>query len=79
MTHLFAVRLIHTFQFRSRRLQSLIGSTSQSCDPLQISEHLLDGTIRGLDLAFALGFQKQLWLLENALSDLGRCLAPGGV
>jgi len=79
VTHAFALRLIHTFQFRSRSLQSLVGAASKSGDHLQIPEHLLDGSVRGLDLGLALGFQKQLRLFENALPDLGRCLAPGGV
>jgi hypothetical protein len=79
VTHLFALRLIHTLQFRRRSLQSLVGPASKSRDHLQIPEHLLDGSVRRLDLASALGFQKQLWLFENALPDLGRCLAPSGV
>jgi len=79
VTHLFALCLIHPFQFRGRSLESLVGAASQGCDLFQIPEHLLDGTVRRLDLGLALGFQEQLWLLENALPDLGRRLAPGGV
>ena len=76
---LLALRLLHTFQFRRRSLQSLIGAASKSGDHLQLPWHLLDGSVRGLDLGLALGFHKQLRLFENALPDLGRCLAPGGV
>lgn len=79
VVHLLGLRLIHPFQFRGRSLESLVGAASQSCDRCQIPEHLRDGIVRRSDLCLALGFQEQLWLLENALPDLGRRLAPGGV
>jgi hypothetical protein len=42
---LFALRLIHSFQFCGRGFQSTVGPASDSRDRLQIPEHLLDCTV----------------------------------
>lgn len=75
----FALRLMHSFQFRHRSPQPSVGSMRNGCDHLQITADLLDATRCRLGRGLALGFQKQLRLFENALPDLRRCLAPGGV
>jgi hypothetical protein len=56
LLHLFALRLIHSFPFGSRGLQSTVGPASDSGDHLQIPEHLLDGTVGRRGRSLALGF-----------------------
>ena len=69
--HLFALCLVHPFQFHCRVFESSIGPVSDGGDHFQIREHLRNGTVRRLMLGLALGPQKQLGLFENALPDLG--------
>ena len=56
LLHLFALRLIHSFQFCGRGFQSTVGPASDSGDHLQIPEHLLDGTVGRRGRSPALGF-----------------------
>jgi hypothetical protein len=56
LLHLFALRLIHSFQFCGRGFQSTVGPASDSGDHLQIPEHLLDGTVGRRRRNLALGF-----------------------
>ena len=71
MVHLFALCLVHSFQFCGRVLELSVSAASDGGHQLQIREHLLEGTVRGLELGITLGFQEQLRLFENALPDLG--------
>jgi hypothetical protein len=58
--------------------QSSVGPMSDGRDHLQVTQQFLK---RGghCGLRFPLHLQKQLWLFEETLSDLGRRLAPSGI
>ena len=51
---------------------------SDGRDHLQIAQQFLKRGGYG-GLCFPVHLQKQLWLFEETLSDLGRRLAPGGI
>jgi hypothetical protein len=57
LLHLFALRLLHSFQFCARGFQSAVGAARDGGDDLQIPEHLRDGTAsREWGRWLALGF-----------------------
>jgi hypothetical protein len=59
--------------------QAPAGPAEDRRDHLQIARHFGEDGGRRLGFALPLGFQKQLRLLQNALADGGRSLAPSGV
>ncbi|HKM82065.1 MAG TPA: hypothetical protein VJY15_14015 [Candidatus Acidoferrum sp.] len=66
-------------QFDRGASQPPIGSVADRHHHSQIAGQIGDGRRRRLGLALPLGFQEQLRLIENALPDRGRSVAPSGV
>jgi len=75
--HCLALGEIH-FR-RSRARQSPLGAAHDCACHLQIAQERGGPGRGGLRFGLRLGFEKQLGLVEKALADEGRAIAPGGV
>jgi hypothetical protein len=66
-------------QLDGRPRQTAVGAAQYGHRHLQIPRQFGESGGRGLEFRLALGFQKQLRLLQNPLADGRRSLAPSGV
>jgi hypothetical protein len=64
---------------RFRAGQSPLGAAQDRACHLQIAQQCGGSSQGGLRFRLRLGFEKQLGLVEKALADQGRAVAPGGI
>jgi hypothetical protein len=76
-----AVRLsaLRQVQFQRGARQTLVGAPRNRCQHFQITTQFHHGRRGRTHCMFALCFQKQLWLIQKALTNRSCRSSPGGM